>query len=393
MWLKMFNDANPTVLLMRLKRNWRCTMLCLLVASTVNGAHAQGTPAPAPASAICKALDFRAIAYSINDEQTREKRALDWLNRYGKDCPFGEIELIRSNVAVWLGTSNTEKVHQTVKELYLSKKPLPSQLQVSKNTNTAPMIQPSGSLNSEAKPEAKPDAKNAADTVSTAPKKIKKLPNKVDDKTAASKEFALRESEIAQCLPNELVTWNDGDKDGKMLSPKMLYVYDHQGAPSYVSEDAVFAVLQQAATAWDQCGGQNAVMLKRDLLSNNDSTKISVLWNDKDKLGTIGLANITLKTLTLSPDAFKNLKKANPNRNLMETLQMVVSHEVGHFQGLIAHSKRCVDVLSYYTNDAGEKCTIRGNGVMPQNFEYRSLLPTACDIQRCRIANGLGSSP
>ena len=223
----------------------------------------------APLSTVCKAFDFRAMAYSINDAQTREKRALEWLARYGKDCPFPEIEAIRSNVAVWLGTANTEKVHQTVKALYLSKKPSDSQLQVSKNTSTAPVIEPAGSLKS----DKKPDAKNAADTVSTAPKKIKKLPNKVEDKIAASKEFALRESEIAQCLPDELVTWNDGDKDSKMLSPKMLYVYDHQGAPSYISEDAVFSVLQQAASAWDQCGGQNAVMLKRDVFDDNGSTK------------------------------------------------------------------------------------------------------------------------
>jgi hypothetical protein len=129
-------------------------------------------------------------------------------------------------------------------------------------------------------------------------------------------------------------------------------------------------------------------MLKRDVFEDNGSAKILVQWNDKEKLGAIGLANITKKTLTLSPDAFVNLRKNNTNRNWVETLQMVVSHEVGHFQGLIAHSKRCVDVLSYYSNDAGEKCTIRGKGVMPQTFEYRALLPTACDIQRCRIANG-----
>ena len=346
----------------------------------MHGAWAQD----APTASVCKALDFRAIAYSINDTQAREKRALEWLSRYGKDCPFPEIEAIRNNVAVWLGTANTEKVHQTVKELYLGKKPAGSTLQVGKNTNTAPAIEPAGSL----KTAPKPDTKNAAETIATAPKKVKKLPNKVDEKIAASKEFALRESEIAQCLPDELVTWNDGDKDGKMLSPNMLYVYDHQGAPSYVSEDAVFSVLQQAASAWDQCGGQNSVMLKRDLFEDNVSAKIAVQWNDKEKLGTIGLANITQKTLTLSPNAFANLRKTNANRNWLETLQMVVSHEVGHFQGLIAHSRRCVDVLSYYSNDAGEKCTIRGKGVMPQTFEYRALLPTACDIQRCRIANG-----
>jgi hypothetical protein len=380
MWFKMFNRFIQTGLLMHRLVAVLCVGMLMWLGLPVQRVLAQD----APLSTVCKAFDFRAMAYSINDAQTREKRALEWLARYGKDCPFPEIEAIRSNVAVWLGTANTEKVHQTVKALYLSKKPSDSQLQVSKNTSTAPVIEPAGSLKS----DKKPDAKNAADTVSTAPKKIKKLPNKVEDKIAASKEFALRESEIAQCLPDELVTWNDGDKDSKMLSPKMLYVYDHQGAPSYISEDAVFSVLQQAASAWDQCGGQNAVMLKRDVFDDNGSTKIAVQWSDKDKLGTIGLANITKKILTLSPEAFANLRKANANRNLMETLQMVVSHEVGHFQGLIAHSRRCVDVLSYYSNDAGEKCSIRGKGVMPQNFEYRSLLPTACDIQRCRVANG-----
>jgi hypothetical protein len=379
MWFKMFNGLRQTGLQMGRLRVLCMGMLICLCAPP-NWLLAQD----APPSTVCKAFDFRALAFSINEVQTREKRALEWLSRYGKDCPFPEIEAIRSNVAVWLGTANTEKVHQTVKALYLSKKPSDSQLQVSKNTSTAPVIQAAGSL----KADAKPDAKNAADTVSTAPKKVKKLANKVDEKIAGSKEFALRESEIAQCLPEELVTWNDGEKDGKMLSPKMLYVYDHQGAPSYVSEDAVFAVLQQAALAWDQCGGQNAVMLKRDVFDDGGSAKITVQWSDKEKLGTIGLANLTKKILTLSPDAFANLRKANANRNLMEILQMVVSHEVGHFQGLIAHSRRCVDVLSYYSNDAGEKCSIRGKGAMPQNFEYRSLLPTACDIQRCRIANG-----
>lgn len=375
----MFNGLRHTGLQMGRLRVV-CVGMLICSWSPHNGVLAQD----APPSTVCKAFDFRALAFSINEVQTREKRALEWLSRYGKDCPFPEIEAIRSNVAVWLGTANTEKVHQTVKALYLSKKPSDSQLQVSKNTSTAPVIQAAGSL----KADAKPDAKNAADTVSTAPKKVKKLANKVDEKIAGSKEFALRESEIAQCLPEELVTWNDGDKDGKMLSPKMLYVYDHQGAPSYVSEDAVFAVLQQAALAWDQCGGQNAVMLKRDVFDDGGSAKITVQWSDKEKLGTIGLANLTKKILTLSPDAFANLRKTNANRNLMEILQMVVSHEVGHFQGLIAHSRRCVDVLSYYSNDAGEKCSIRGKGAMPQNFEYRSLLPTACDIQRCRIANG-----
>ena len=314
----------------------------------------------------CKAADFKNMAYAINDVQLREKRAINWLSTNGRDCSYSEIETIKNNVAVWLGTAGTEKVYQLVKELYTSKKPA-STLEVSKNTPAAPVIEASGSV--------------------VATKKIKRLPTKVDEKTAATKEYSLRESEIAQCLPNELVTWKDGPSDTKMISPIMVYVYDHQGAPASVTEESVLSVLHNSTQAWDQCGGQNTVYLKREVNDTIAGLKIAVQWNDDDKLGTIGLANITKKTLTLSPESFQNLKKSNPNRNLMETLQMVVSHEVGHFQGLLAHSKRCVDVLSYYTNDAGEKCTIRDNGVMPKNFEYRSLLPTACDIQRCVAAN------
>ena len=317
-------------------------------------------------ASACKAVDFRNMAYAINDVQLREKKAMNWLSTNGRDCSYSELETIKNNIAVWLGTAGTEKIHQLVKELYSSKKPA-STLEVSMNTTVAPVIETSGSV--------------------VATKKIKRLPTKVDEKIAATKEYSMRESEIAQCLPNELVTWKDGPSDTKMISPIMVYVYDHQGAPATVTEESVISVLQNSTQAWDQCGGQNTVYLKRDLNDSIAGLKIAVQWNDDDKLGTIGLANITKKTLTLSPESFQNLKKSNPNRNLMETLQMVVSHEVGHFQGLLAHSKRCVDVLSYYTNDAGEKCTIRDNGVMPKNFEYRSLLPTACDIQRCVAAN------
>ena len=126
--------------LIRLKRvTWvargdawrRCMTVSALIWSvvSVNPALAQNkdlppvkdsTPAP-----VCRALDFRSLAYSINDEQAREKRAVEWLSRYGKDCPFAEIEAIRNNMAVWLGTASTEKVSQIVRDLYFTKKPLP----------------------------------------------------------------------------------------------------------------------------------------------------------------------------------------------------------------------------------------------------------------------------
>ncbi|MFM7697440.1 MAG: hypothetical protein ACKO5X_02255, partial [Limnohabitans sp.] len=101
-----------------------CAFLCAGLWLSLWSISIQALAQETTTSSVCKATDFRAIAYSINDTQAREKRALEWLSRYGKDCPFPEIESIRNNVAVWLGTANTEKVHQTVKELYLAKKPV-----------------------------------------------------------------------------------------------------------------------------------------------------------------------------------------------------------------------------------------------------------------------------
>ena len=66
---------------------------------------------------------------------------------------------------------------------------------------------------------------------------------------------------------------------------------------------------------------------------------------------------------------------------------MVVSHEMGHFFGLMAHSRRCIDVTSYYTDGKGGQCQTTDPGLLKAFGEYRATLPTACDIERCRRAN------
>ena len=307
--------------------------------------------------------------YTINDVDARETNALAWLAKFGKgNCPAAELDANSNNAPLWLGTAYTPKVNQAISGLSNARKAAATS---SPNPTTSK--------------SASSVASSQADTVVT--QKRTPTAKKSEENVSSTTPVGLRESEINQCLANEIVTWNDGGKDTKMLSSSMVYVYDHQGAPEGFSEESVMASLKNASLAWDQCGGQNTVILKRDLSSSVAGLKISALWSDEDKLGTIGLANITKKTLTLSPEAFVNLRKANATRNLMETLQMVVSHEIGHFQGLTSHSRRCIDVLSYYTNASGEKCSIRNNGVMPTNIEYRSQLPTACDIQRCRASN------
>ncbi len=317
----------------------------------------------------CLSSEFKALSYTINDVDARETNALAWLAKFGKgNCPAAELDAISNNAPLWLGTAYTAKVNQAISGLSNARKAAAT----SSPNPTTPK-------------SASSVASSQADKVGT--QKRSPTAKKAEENVSTATPTGLRESEINQCLANEIVTWNDGGKDTKMLSASMVYVYDHQGAPEGFSEEAVMASLKNASLAWDQCGGQNTVILKRDLSSSVAGLKISALWSDEDKLGTIGLANITKKTLTLSPEAFVNLRKANATRNLMETLQMVVSHEIGHFQGLTSHSRRCVDVLSYYTNASGEKCSIRNNGVMPTNIEYRSQLPTACDIQRCRASN------
>ena len=344
-------------------------MVLFSVSATLLISFAAGAQGKKPGGS-CLSSEFKAIAYATNDAELREKNAIDWLAKVNKnDCSISEVSAINNNASLWLGTANTARVYQAISALAKNSKSLEPET-VSRTNPSTPSTTPSGG------------------DVATTQRVKRSVVKKEEDPVSTSPTSSLRESEINQCLPNEIATWNDGAKDSKMINPQMTYVYDHQGAPEGISEESVVVLLQKASNAWDQCGGQNTVVLKREVVPTTAGLKIATQWNDDDKLGTIGLANITKKTLTLSPEAFLNLRKKNANRNLLETLQMVVSHEIGHFQGLTSHSKRCVDVLSYYTSGSGEKCLIRNNGVLPTNIEYRSQLPTACDIQRCRAANG-----
>ena len=120
---------------------------------------------------------------------------------------------------------------------------------------------------------------------------------------------------------------------------------------------------------------------------------IAVQWSEAGSRGHFGLANLGARTLSLGPAAFQLLRTRNPNYDASSTLQMVISHEMGHFYGLMAHSRHCIDVTSYYDNGQGEKCLTRDAAQMKSYVEYRSDLPTACDLQRCRAANGVKDVP
>jgi hypothetical protein len=196
---------------------------------------------------------------------------------------------------------------------------------------------------------------------------------------------SVREQEMATCQPGEQRTWPDG-RDRRVTGPVQL-AYRHGGAPSRFSAAQVRAAVQTAAQAWAACGVP--VQLLPGEPEPGDVKTVVVQWNAYETRGNFALANLSQRTLSLSADMFALLARRNPRHPAAETLQMAISHEMGHFFGLMAHSRRCVDVMSYYDNGQGESCSTRDGGSHKAVPEYRALLPTACDIARCRAVNGL----
>ena len=194
----------------------------------------------------------------------------------------------------------------------------------------------------------------------------------------------LRKQEIAQCLPGELSTWGDGT-DRPALAAPLVFVYEHASAPLWFDRALVLGALDKAAAAWSDCGVPAHVALQSDAPAAVRDP-IRVLWSQTGSRNNFGLADPGQRTLWLGPGAFLMLEKVNPQAGRV-TLQMVISHEMGHFFGLMAHSRRCVEVTSYYTTPQGESCRVRGGATMPKGVEYRASLPTACDIARCRALN------
>jgi hypothetical protein len=195
-----------------------------------------------------------------------------------------------------------------------------------------------------------------------------------------------RTQEMATCQPGEMATWQDG-RDRPAASGPVWLVYRHAGAPPWFTEALVVGTLQRAATAWAGCGIPAEVISESAAVLHPSA--VVVQWNEAETRGNFALANLSQRSLSLSAAMFKVLAQRNPTYPAAQTLQMAISHEMGHFFGLMAHSRRCVDVMSYYTNGQGQTCATRDGGSYRSVVEYRALLPTACDIARCRVVNGL----
>ena len=194
----------------------------------------------------------------------------------------------------------------------------------------------------------------------------------------------LRKQEITQCLPGEISTWGDG-VDRAALATPLVFAYEHAYAPLWFGSATVMDALDSAAKAWSACGIRARVVPAHEA-ADVAGEAIRVQWSHRGSRNNFGLADLDQRALWLGPGAFVLLEKVNPQAG-RHTLQMVISHEMGHFFGLMAHSRRCVDVTSYYSNPQGQSCFIRGAATLPKGVEYRSALPTACDIARCRALN------
>lgn len=203
----------------------------------------------------------------------------------------------------------------------------------------------------------------------------------------ASATSATRDQEIAECRVGEIATWGDG-QDRKAVASTLSFHYRHVGAPSWFAEAQVEQAVSRAAEAWSACGIP-VHRVSAVSSSSNPREVIVVEWSDSGSRNNFGLADLGRRTLSLGPAAFHLLNARNPRHDATQTLQMTISHEMGHFFGLMAHSRRCVDVLSYYSDGKGNKCYSRDPNWAGTRVEYRNVLPTSCDIQRCRAANGL----
>lgn len=200
----------------------------------------------------------------------------------------------------------------------------------------------------------------------------------------AAANAATRAAEITSCQAGELATWPDG-QDRHASGPVQL-AYTHQGAPAWFSDTQVRQALARAAQAWSACGVPGTLLASDAALP---AGAVQVAWSDTQTRGNFALADLGQRRLWLSAAMFQLLADRNPRHPAGDTLQMAISHEMGHFFGLMAHSRRCVDVMSYYRFGPDDQaCSTRDGGSWRALPEYRATLPTACDIARCQRVNG-----
>jgi hypothetical protein len=114
---------------------------------------------------------------------------------------------------------------------------------------------------------------------------------------------------------------------------------------------------------------------------------LRVRWLSAQKVSTSGACSTIGCSKCSSNSRACALRPMGSSMRTDTMFRLPLDDEMGHFFGLMAHSRRCVDVMSYYDNGQGERCFTRAGRPLPTRGDDRALLPTACDIARCRAVN------
>jgi hypothetical protein len=209
--------------------------------------------------------------------------------------------------------------------------------------------------------------------------------------------LSLRAKEVAECPDGEMATQtalgnvpvNAMAVGGRFNA--LRFAYNPALAPESVPEARLGGMISAAAQAWSACGIPGQFVGTTQDLAGTGNTFI-VQWYNSEGVPIAGYRKGT--TIYLNAGHYQTMR-AHSEVYAQDVMQRLISHEMGHAFGLVEHSARCVDVMA--TEDSFDKCdrnpaaprTIRDTDKL--FFVKQQAFPTACDIKRCRLVNGLAA--
>ncbi len=104
-----YTETNPKVLPIMSKKIVFTWAALLLLGVAAANAESNKNPKTKNAEKVpaCQVAEFRGLALSTNDIQTRGEMAGDWLKTNGASCSLEKLMVIKNNRALWLGTADS----------------------------------------------------------------------------------------------------------------------------------------------------------------------------------------------------------------------------------------------------------------------------------------------
>jgi hypothetical protein len=208
---------------------------------------------------------------------------------------------------------------------------------------------------------------------------------------------SLRAKEVAECPDGEMATQTAlGNVPVNALAVggrfnALRFAYNPALAPESVPEARLGGMISAAAQAWSACGIPGQFVGTTQDLAGTGNTFI-VQWYNSEGVPIAGYRKGT--TIYLNAGHYQTMR-SHSEAYAQDVMQRLISHEMGHAFGLVEHSARCVDVMA--TEDSFDKCD--RDPAAPRLvqdtdkvfFVKQQAFPTACDIKRCCLVNGLAA--